>query len=222
MMRRVLLSGSLLLACSVRSPDEGVLDEGGSGSDTQSEDTLGSETGSETASEDTLESEDTGPPECDPFECMQTCDQNFFDECGHSMVGSCSDMNGCTCVPEPNDCQPCLPENCGTYEMCADDYTIGGECMTACAYEFHFLWDPEIGCVLPLPPELADRRSYIFGLWFLDIPDTQVLEGGESCDDPVVDWVLDPIQLSVSLCPAACEAFEAIGELDTGWQAPCE
>jgi hypothetical protein len=207
-MRRVVLVGVLLLGCNARPEpgDDGAEDEGLA----------------DTNGEDSLESgEPTDFPEypCDYLACWRSCGSEY-DQCAN-LVGYCSDEDTCVCEPD-DECLPCAGQVCGPYEVCGGfgrpaEY---GSCHLPCSHTFQFVWDPEVGCVITLP---SDIHEDLFQFWLLEI-DQSGFPRADTCDDPRLAnaWVLDTRAFTISLCPDACMAFEAAGQLDTGWGIACE
>jgi hypothetical protein len=199
---------ALALACKAPPPGQGDDSTSTGGSDSDSESGV-----------------DTPPPDvphCDPAACMQAC-QLEDDECGETLVGSCSEADVCVCESN-SGCQPCLQANCSPYESCGDVHSIGGECVVDCYHELEYDWDPEVGCVLVLPADLPPLRSYFLEHWFVIIGSDRnapPLLRAETCVD-LEGWVLDERAMTVTLCPNACPLFEAEGSLLTGWAVSCE
>jgi hypothetical protein len=157
---------------------------------------------------------DTGSASCDPDECHEMCG---YDECGHRFESYCA---GDTCICQPDrDCLPCEGP-CQEWESCNEGFTLDGECEGSCEYEFEFAWDDEVGCVIQLNPALPD---IVLPVWYVEIDGVDIdgmVSEGAVCDAPE-SWVLDVEPKTLTLCPTACELFEAAGSLVAGWGLNC-
>lgn len=206
-MRRVVISVcALLLGCGGGPlTDAGASDEAADGDGD----------GEATGSDDGLAT--TGGPDegCSPSTCDYECGQTY-DDCVQPREGVCED-GVCVCE-SPGSCLPCgSAGECLEWETCDDEYSLHGECDLLCYYAFEYSWDPEVGCVIALDPDLP---LGVFQAWFTELDDASLPEG-DDCGEPDA-FVLDTAAYTLKLCPDACAQFEAGNTLRAGWAVFCE
>lgn len=182
-----LVALGLVIACSSRSVRSDDAETSGS---------------STTASESSSGSSESGEL-CDPNLCDQSCAGMLSDECELPYEGSCVD-GACSC--EPPSCPECHnDDDCPPWHQCAGGCFPCGELVVG--------WDPELGCTITL----ADFPPWLAPYAYVELDDFLPYTDDCMADPDGWSWIDEGADTdSFVLCPDACAAFEAAGQLTFG------